>query len=274
MKTPNDPDSGIRLAILGLGNMGAAILGGALDAGVVAPTDVLLVDPASDRLDGFRDRGCRIGSIDDLAAAPCILLAVKPQIFPEIAPRLAARPGDRTVISVMAGLHSERIADALGAGTRVIRAMPNTPASIGHGVTAISTTSDVPPADRAFAKSLFESVGTVVDVEEDLMFAVTATSGSGPAWVFRLVEAWIEAAVEHGIPHETAKTLVHGTLLGAAHLLDRSDQDAGALRKAVTSKGGTTAAGQTAMDDHGFDHAVRQSIAAATRRGRELDRDA
>ena len=274
MTTPNDSDPGIRLAILGLGNMGSAILGGALDAGVVDPAAVLLVDPDSDRLGDFQDRGCRTGSIEELAAAPCILLAVKPQIFPEVAPELAAHAGDRTVISVMAGLHSDRIADALGPATRVIRAMPNTPASIGHGVTAISTTSDVPPADRAFAKSLFESVGTVVDVEEDLMFAVTATSGSGPAWVFRLVEAWIEAAVEHGIPHETAKTLVHGTLLGAAHLLDRSDQDAGALRKAVTSKGGTTAAGQTAMDDHGFDHAVRQSIAAATRRGRELDRDA
>jgi len=274
MTTPNDSDAGIRLAILGLGNMGSAILSGALDAGVVDPAAVLVVDPASDRLEGFRDRGCRVGAIGDLAAVPCVLLAVKPQVFPEIAPDLASQRADRTVISVMAGLHSDRIADALGTGTRVIRAMPNTPASIGHGVTAISTTSDVPAADRTFARSLFESVGTVVDVEEDLMFAVTATSGSGPAWVFRLVEAWIDAAVEHGIPRETAKTLVHGTLLGAAHLLDRSDHDAGALRKAVTSKGGTTAAGQTALDDHGFDHAVRQSIAAATRRGRELDRDA
>jgi len=274
MTTRNDSNADIRLAILGLGNMGSAILDGALGGGVVDPSTVLVVDPASDHLDAFRDRGCRIGSIDDLEGVPCILLAVKPQVFPEIAPQLAAQQGQRTVISVMAGLHSDRIADALGPGTRVIRAMPNTPASIGHGVTAISTTSDVPAADRAFARSLFESVGTVVDVEEDLMFAVTATSGSGPAWVFRLVEAWIDAAVEHGIPRETATTLVHGTLLGAAHLLDRSDQDAGALRKAVTSKGGTTAAGQAAMDDHGFDHAVRQSIAAATRRGRELDEDA
>lgn len=271
MTIRNDSDAGLRLAILGLGNMGSAILDGALGAGVIDPSAVLVVDPAFDRLQPFLDRGCRTGSIEALAAAPCILLAIKPQIFPEVAPLLAARQGDRTVISVMAGLHSDRIVEALGPGTRVIRAMPNTPASIHHGVTAISTTSDVPTADRAFARSLFEAVGTVVDVEEDLMFAVTATSGSGPAWVFRLVEAWIDAAVEHGIPRETAKTLVHGTLLGAAHLLDRSDQDAGALRTAVTSRGGTTAAGLAAMDDHGFDHAVRQTIAAATGRGRELD---
>lgn len=274
MTIRNDSDPGIRLAIIGLGNMGSAILDGALDAGVLEPSAVLVVDPASRHLEAFRARGCRIGSIEDLAADSCVLLAVKPQVFPEIAPHLATRGGDRTVISVMAGLHSDRIADAIGPGTRVIRAMPNTPASIRHGVTAISTTSDVPAADRAFARCLFESVGTVVDVEEDLMFAVTATSGSGPAWVFRLVEAWIDAAVEHGIPRATAKTLVHGTLLGAAHLLDRSEQEAGTLRAAVTSKGGTTAAGQAAMDDHGFDHAVRQTIAAATRRGRELDRDA
>ena len=271
MTTPNESESGVRLAILGTGNMGSAILAGALDAGVVDPGRVVVVDPDPRRVARFRDRGCRVGSIEDLATASCILLAVKPQVFPEVARLLASHPGDRTVISVMAGLNSDRIATAIGTGTRVIRAMPNTPASIGHGVTAISTTSDVPAADRKFARSLFEAVGTVIDVEEDLMFAVTATSGSGPAWVFRLVEAWIDAAVEHGIPRKTAETLVHGTLLGAAHLLDRSDQDAGSLRAAVTSKGGTTAAGQAALDDHGFDHAVRQSIAAATRRGRELD---
>ena len=103
------------------------------------------------------------------------------------------------------------------------------------------------------------------------MFAVTATSGSGPAWVYRLVEAWIKAAEDQGLPPETARSLVHGTLLGAAQVLHQSDRSAAELRTAVTSKGGTTAAGLEALDAHGFDLAIAEAITAATRRGRKLD---
>ncbi|MDG2021802.1 MAG: pyrroline-5-carboxylate reductase [Phycisphaerales bacterium] len=261
----------IQLAVLGLGNMGAAVLQGGLDGGILTPNAVLICDPDPTRLSPFVDLGCRVGTPEDAASTPRVLLAVKPQIFPELTPAFSDRPRNRTVISVMAGIRGHRIAAAMGPGTAVIRAMPNMPASIGHGVTAIAASSDVPEAEQAFARELFAAVGTVVEVEEELMFAVTATSGSGPAWVYRLVEAWIKAAEDQGLPPETARSLVHGTLLGAARLLDRSDLSAGELRAAVTSKGGTTAAGQEALDAHGFDLAIAEAIAAATRRGRELD---
>ena len=260
-----------QLAVLGLGNMGAAVLQGGLDHGILAPESVLVCDPDQAKLSSFVERGCRIGTTEEAASIPRVLLAIKPQIFPDLALAFSSQPRDRTVISVMAGIQGHRIATAMGMGTSVIRAMPNTPASIGHGVTAIAVSPETSDAEQAFARKLFAAVGSVVEVEEELMFAVTATSGSGPAWVYRLVEAWIKGAEEQGLPPETAKSLVHGTLLGAAQLLAHSDRSASELRAAVTSKGGTTAAGQAAMDDHGFDHAVQQAIAAATQRGRELD---
>ncbi len=260
-----------QFAVIGLGNMGAAILQGGLNHGILAPESVLVCDPDQTRLSPFVERGCQIGTIEEAASIPRVLLAIKPQIFPDLALAFLSQPRDRTVISVMAGIQGHRIATAMGAGTSVIRAMPNMPASIGHGVTAIAVSPETSDAEQAFARGLFAAVGTVVEVQEELMFAVTATSGSGPAWVYRLVEAWIKAAEEQGLPPETAKSLVHGTLLGAAQLLTHSDRSASELRAAVTSKGGTTAAGQAAMDDHGFDRAVQQAIAAATQRGRELD---
>ena len=264
-------DPNLQLAVLGLGNMGGAVLQGGFARGILTPKSVMVCDPDQSRLSAFVDLGCQTGTPADIASAPRVLLAVKPQVFPELAETFSSRPRDRTVISVMAGIQGHRIASAMGAGTSVIRAMPNMPASIGYGVTAIAASSEVSDSEQAFARELFAAVGTVVEVEEELMFAVTATSGSGPAWVYRLVEAWIKAAEEQGLPPETAKSLVHGALLGAAQLLHHSDRSASELRAAVTSKGGTTAAGQAAMDDHGFDRAIAETIAAATRRGRELD---
>ncbi|MDE0889320.1 MAG: pyrroline-5-carboxylate reductase [Phycisphaerales bacterium] len=264
-------DQSPQLSVLGLGNMGAAVLQGGLESGILTPESVLVCDPDQAKLSPFADRGCRIGVIEEAASTPRVLLAVKPQVFPELASTFSSRPRDRTVISVMAGIQGQRIVAAMGSGTSVIRAMPNMPASIGHGVTALAASPDVSDAERAFARELFAAVGTVVEVEEEMMFAVTATSGSGPAWVYRLVEAWIKAAEEQGLPPETARSLVHGTLLGAAHLLHHSDRSAGELRAAVTSKGGTTAAGLDAMDSYGFDRVISETIAAATRRGRALD---
>ena len=264
-------DPNLQLAVFGLGNMGGAVLQGGLDSGILTPEAVLICDPDPARLSPFADLGCRIGGPEEAASVPRVLLAVKPQIFPELAPTFSGRPRNRTAISVMAGIQERRIAAAMGPGTAGIRAMPNMPASIGHGVTAIASSPEVPDTEQAFARALFAAVGTVVEVEEEMMFAVTATSGSGPAWVYRLVEAWIKAAEDQGLPPETARSLVHGTLLGAAQVLHQSDRSAAELRTAVTSKGGTTAAGLEALDAHGFDLAIAEAISAATRRGRELD---
>ena len=201
------------------------------------------------------------------------MLAVKPQVFPEVAPALgpAADGQRRLAISVMAGLRANRIADALGAGTAVVRTMPNTPAAIRLGITAMAPGPDATTDDLAWTRRVFESVGSVVEIDESHFHAVTATSGSGPAWVFRLAEAWIAAGVAEGLPEETARRLVVETLHGAANLLQVGDRSPNALREAVTSKGGTTAAGLAALNEHDFDAVIAAAITAATARGRELD---
>ena len=261
----------IDLAVLGLGNMGGTVLQGLLHHRVLPPERVGVCDTRSDRVDPFVDRGCRPLALDQVAASPRILLAVKPQVFVQIAPGLASAGVDRLAISVMAGLRSHRIVQALGSTTRVVRTMPNTPASVGAGVTAISADSTTTEADREFVRRIFESVGTVVEVEEEQMYAVTAVSGSGPAWVFRKAEAWIDAAMAEGLPAPIARTLVVETLYGAAKLLKELDGDASSLREAVTSPGGTTAAGLKALEDASFETAIRAAIRAATARGEELD---
>ncbi len=271
-------NTSLELVVIGLGAMGGQILRAALETGVLSPAAVGLVDTDPARLQPLTDLGCRPVSLADAASAPRLLLAVKPQIFPEVAPHLlrpefdagtAAPP--RLAISVMAGLRSHRIADALGPGTAVIRTMPNTPAAIRLGITAMAGGPASTPDHLDWVRRLFTAVGAVIEVDESHFHAVTAVSGSGPAWVFRMAEAWITAAIEQGLPADVAERLVLETLFGAASLLRPGDRSPAELRSAVTSRGGTTAAGLAALDDANFDDAIRGAIAAATARGHELD---
>ena len=268
----------LELAVIGVGAMGGEILRAAIDTGVLAPGTVGLVDADPARLAPFASLGCRPVGLAEAADAPRLLLAVKPQVFPEIAKTLhrTANPADsdsprRLAVSVMAGLRAERLAEALGAGTAIVRTMPNTPASIRLGMTAISPGPGATAADLDWVRRLFTAVGSVVDLDESHFHAVTAVSGSGPAWVFRMAEAWIAAAIGEGLPSDVARRLVIETMFGAASLLRVGDRSPSELRTAVTSRGGTTAAGLAALDATGFDESVRAAIAAATARGRELD---
>jgi pyrroline-5-carboxylate reductase len=271
--------------------MGGEILRAALDTGILAPSRVGLLDPDPARIETFASLGCHPVGVPEAAAAPRLLLAVKPQVFPEVAaalrhastpapgtnPRASSGvtpPGNapsRLAISVMAGLRSTRIAESLGPGTAVVRTMPNTPSAIRLGMTAIAPGPGATPDDLDWVRSLFTAVGGVVELDESHFHAVTAVSGSGPAWVFRMAEAWIAAAVAEGLPPETAERLVIETMFGAASLLRLGDRSPSELRTAVTSRGGTTAAGLAALDATGFDDAVQAAITAATARGRELD---
>lgn len=272
LPTP-ESDPPLELAVMGLGNMGGAVLRGLLQARVLAPHQVGVCDVLPDRIGAFTDLGCRSLLPVGVGEAPRILLAVKPLLFPEVAESIGRRAGRRLAISVMAGLPSERIVAALGADTAVIRTMPNTPASIGHGVTAISSGHDTTRDDLAFVRRIFESVGAVVEVEEPDFHAVTAVSGSGPAWVFRMAEAWTAAAISEGLSPATARMLVNQTLFGAAKLLQDSGDDAATLREAVTSRGGTTAAGLEALERCDFEDVIQEAISAAADRSRELGTD-
>ena len=261
----------LEIAVIGLGAMGGAVLRAALDTGVLSPGSVGLVDPDPSRTRAFEDLGCRPMSLAEAANAPRILLAVKPQLFPEVATSLHSTHGRRLAISVMAGLRSSRIAAALGPDTAVVRTMPNTPAAIRLGVTAIAPGPGASDDDLEWTRRLFTAVGSVVDLDESHFHAVTAVSGSGPAWVFHLAESWITAGIAQGLPADVAERLVIDTIFGAASLLRQGYRSPSDLRAAVTSRGGTTAARLAAVDAAGFQNAIHEMIAAATARGRELD---
>ena len=264
-------DLDLQLAVVGLGNMGGAVLRAVLGASKLPAERIGVCDPLEDRLIEFTDAGCRALDPSGVGRSPRMLLAVKPQMFPEIATAIGPGRGPRLAISVMAGLRSQQILAQLGGDTRIVRTMPNTPAAIGVGVTAIAPGHGATEDDLAFARMMFDAVGTSIDVDESHMHAVTAVSGSGPAWVFRTAEAWIAAAIKQGLSPSTAETLVIETMYGAAKLLRESEHDASILRNAVTSKGGTTAAGLGAMNETGFDDSIHAAIQAAVKRGHELD---
>ena len=260
-----------RLAIIGAGNMGSAIVRGAIEAGVLAPVDLLVVEPDDARRDAMKALGCATtSSAADARPSQDIMLAVKPQSFAAVADQLGELAQATVVISIMAGIASTRIRTALGAKARIVRVMPNTPAQLGAGASAISLGAGARDGDDALARALFESVGRVVSVDESLMDAVTATCGSGPAYVFLLAEAMEQAAIRLGIDRESARTLVTHTIHGAGRMLVEADQSPSQLREAVTSRGGTTAAALDVFQRRQFMELVNEAMTAARDRGEQL----
>jgi pyrroline-5-carboxylate reductase len=260
-------------AVCGYGNMGQAVIEGAVRAGVLLASEVLVVEPDAEKRRLAEQLGCR--SANDGAAAvgaSTVLLAVKPQSFPELAARLGDRPQRTLFISVMAGISSAGILLATRASPSdgVVRAMPNTPCRFGLGVTGIALGSGATSLDEELVTQLFGAVGRTVRVAEGQLNAVTATSGSGPAYLFLLAEAWEKGACELGLDASVARELVRQTIVGAAHMLADRAASAADLRAAVTSKGGTTAAALSVLEERGFVDAMREALAAAERRGREL----
>ena len=273
-QTTRDTAGMATLAVFGYGNMGQAVIEGAVRAKVVDARDVLVVEPDPSKRDDAARLGCRVGIAQEARSSTAALLAVKPQSFAELAPQLSGRSGRTTFISVMAGLSGESILRAIGDGTphAVIRAMPNTPCRLGEGMTGIALSPAAVAGDELLAERLFGAVGRTARVDESMLDAVTATSASGPAYLFLLAEAWELAAIELGFDAVTARELVRQTIVGAARMLEDRSADAASLRAAVTSKGGTTAAAVAVLEARGFADAMRDALAAAARRGRELGR--
>jgi pyrroline-5-carboxylate reductase len=261
-----------RLGIIGAGNMGGAIVRGGIGAGVLSASDVVIADVDAAKLDEFRALGIETTQDARLAArAEQIILAVKPQVFADVARAVAALQQPKVVTSIMAGLSSRAIRSALGERARVIRVMPNMPCQIGAGMSAIALGEGAARGDESLALSIFSALGRTVVVDESLMYAVTAVSGSGPAYIFLLAEAMQSAAERLGIDAPTAKLLVEQTVMGAGKLLAESDQDARALRQAVTSPGGTTAAAMDVFKRREFIDVVIEALSAARDRGVQLD---
>jgi pyrroline-5-carboxylate reductase len=256
------------LVMVGGGRMGEALVGGLLAAGRAA-ADLAIVEPVDARRDELVKLFPGVAVSADAVAADGAVIAVKPGDVPAAA-EAAVAAGARRVLSIAAGVTIDRLEWATGTGIPVVRAMPNTPALIGAGAAAIAAGSAATDDDLAWAESILGAVGTVVRVPEKLLDAVTGLSGSGPAYVFLVAEALVDAGVLAGLPRPTAAALAQQTLLGAARLLAESGDGPEALRAAVTSPGGTTAAGLRELERHGVRAAFLDAVAAATARSQEL----
>jgi len=261
------------LVLVGAGKMGGALLEGWLRFGLDAKRVAVLEPQPSPQLAALAKDGVRLNpAARTLADATAIVIAVKPQIAAEALPPLAPMIGAATVVvSIMAGRTLDFIAAALNKPCAVVRAMPNTPAAIGRGIT-VAVARGANAAQRGLADRLLAATGSVEwTADEALMDAVTAVSGSGPAYVFLLAEALTAAGIEAGLPAALAAKLARETVAGSGELLHRSELDAATLRQNVTSPGGTTAAAlDVLMGKDGLTLLMTKAVAAATKRSREL----
>jgi pyrroline-5-carboxylate reductase len=267
------------IGFIGGGNMAAAIVRGLVAAGV-APRQISVTDPqpaARERIHAIGD-GIAAGTDNATVAASAdvLVLAVKPQALADVCATLApARKPGQLVVSIAAGVRLASLAAWLGADTPLVRAMPNQPALVGAGITALVAPASVTPADRARAAAVLEAAGPVVWLDdESLMDAVTAVSGSGPAYFYLLTELLAAAGQAVGLPPALAATLARQTAFGAGRTLAETDQEAAALRAAVTSPGGTTAAALAEFERAGLAAIVTRAVTAARDRGVELGRPA
>jgi pyrroline-5-carboxylate reductase len=262
----------IKLGMIGGGMMGEALLSRLVVEGVFQPQEILVSDPATARQEFLRDRYAVQVTGDNAqaaAASELVLLAIKPQIFSQVTQQIIEFLDGSVVVSILAGISLRQLESAL-AGKAVIRAMPNTPAQVGAGVTAIATGQHVKPEQFDLAKTVLSAVGSVVEVPESMMDAVTGLSGSGPAYVALMVEALADGGVASGLPRNIAMQLAIDTVLGTAKLLRDSNLHPGELKDRVTSPGGTTIAGVAALEARGFRSALIEAVKAATGRSKEL----
>ncbi len=258
-----------KLQVIGGGKMGEALLGGLIADGWATAGELHVAEPDAERRDALAAAVPGLSVGPDPVAGADTLIAVKPDVVPAVC-RVLADLGVARVLSIAAGVRLATFESILGDDIPVVRAMPNTPSLVGVGAAAIAAGSAAGPDDLDWAAGILSAVGTVVVVDEPLLDAVTGLSGSGPAYVFLLAEALVDAGEAAGLPRATAAALTEQTLLGAATLLHQGDDPPSILRQNVTSKGGTTAAGLAVFEEAGFRDLVRDVVAAATERSREL----
>jgi pyrroline-5-carboxylate reductase len=258
------------IVLAGAGKMGGAMLTGWLAQGL-DPARIVVIDPApSAEIAAVASKGVRLNPAET-TPADTLVVAVKPQMFRAAGPALKQWVGPSTlVVSIMAGTTISALQEVCGGA--VVRAMPNTPAAIGRGITVAVPAGNVSAGQRATTDALLRATGAVEWVDDEaLMDAVTAVSGSGPAYVFLLAEELARAAVAAGLPEPLATRLARDTVSGSGELLHRSELTSATLRQNVTSPGGTTAAALAVlMGDNGFEPLLRQAVAAATARSKEL----
>jgi pyrroline-5-carboxylate reductase len=267
------------IGFIGAGRMATALARGFVDAGLVQPDQLVASDPSAEARAAFEREvpGAKVVVENELvvATANVVWLAVKPQKMTEALAEIrdAVRPAT-LVVSIAAGVTIERIAAGLPAGQRIVRVMPNTPCLIGRGASAYSLGNHATKLDAELVGKLLSAVGAAFEVPEAQLDAVTGLSGSGPAFVYTMIEAMTAGGVAVGLPAELAAELAARTAAGAAEMVLATGETPAVLRDSVTSPGGTTLAGLSVLGDQGFSNAVVAAVTAATRRSEELGRGA
>lgn len=273
-------DSLPSLAFLGAGSMGGAILRGVVASGIRIDGGITATNRTAEKAEAFEGlEGVTSialaerpdGNVEAVAGARIVLVGVKPAMVPdllrEIAPHLAA---DAIVVSVAAGVTLQTFADVLGPDARVIRSMPNTPSTVRKGVTGLAAGAAATADDLSLVRRLFETVGAVVEVPESQIDALSTISGSGPAYVYLLIEEFTKAAVGMGFEDAEARLMVEQTFIGATALLDASGEDPAELRRRVTSPKGTTERAVAVLQDAHLERTFSDAAAAALARAKEL----
>jgi len=265
---------GKKIAVIGGGKTGEVLAGGIVTGKLLPAGDVTVTDIIPERLDHLKKQHKVQVTADNRKAvtdADIVILAVKPQNMSEVLKELSpVIDKDKLVVSIAAGITTAFIQEHLKKGTRIVRVMPNTPALIKEGAAALAPGANATETDLQTARSIFDAVGVTVIVQEDLMDVVTGLSGSGPAYVFIIIDALSDAGVLMGLPRDVAQKLAAQTLLGAAKLYLATGKHPGELRDMVTSPGGTTIAGIKEMEQKGLRGALIAAVEAATLRSREL----
>ena len=266
---------GKKIGFLGGGNMGEALIRGIVKTGIVPPAELFVTDVRLDRLEEL-SRTYGLHTLSDNALlvrrVDVVILAVKPQILKAVLQEIAPATPGKLLVSIAAGVSTTEIRRHLPAGTRLIRCMPNTPALVLEGATALARGRDLAPGDLETAQAIFEAVGRVVVLEEEHMDAVTGLSGSGPAYIALVVEALADGGVKVGLDRQTAMTLATQTVLGSARLLLETGAHPGQLKDMVTSPGGTSIAGIHTLEAGGLRRTLIDAVERATLRSRELGR--
>jgi len=265
-----------QIGFIGAGNMAEALIRGLVRGGHIPAVHVLASAPRRPRLDALRAAYGIDVTLDNrevAAAAEILVLSVKPQILPKVLREIAdqVRP-NALAISIAAGVGTEAIETALGETVRVVRAMPNVPATVGAGATAIAAGSRAGEADLDTARAIFDAVGITVALDEGHLDAVTGLSGSGPAYIFLILEALADAGVKVGLSRRDAQRLAAQTVMGSAKLLLDTDEHPGKLKDMVTSPGGTAIAGLHTLEEGGLRTTLINAVETATKRARELGR--
>jgi len=264
-----------KVALLGAGQMAEALIGGILAAQPGSADNLLATDPLPQRRDRIKSQfGIRVGADNREAVswAEVVILAVKPQVIDVLLQEVGAGMSGRLVISIAAGVPIRRLGARLPQGVPVVRVMPNAPALVRAGMSALAFGPGVGDEDQSYTRVLFEAIGRVVVVEEHLMDAVTGLSGSGPAFVFQAIEALADGGVKAGLPRVVAEQLAVQTVLGAARMVLETGKHPGQLKDMVASPGGTTIAGLHELERGRLRACLIAAVEAATQRAEEIGR--